>query len=432
MKYILQFKLKILARLIIKKYQPVIIGITGSVGKTSAKEAVFQVLKNQAAVRMSSRNYNNELGLPLTIIGAAAAGRNLFGWLKVFLRAARLILIRDKDYPRVLVLEMGVDRPGDMAYLTSIAPPNVGLVTMVSYSHLEYFGSLINIKKEKQVLIEQISNKESRGLAILNYDNEPTREMAEVSRARVLTYGLSEGADLQAQDVVYNFTKGNYEILGLNFKLNYKGSIVPVSIPGVMSPVALYAVLAGAAVGLYFEMNLVEIAKALRDFVLPPGRLHLISGIKQTFIIDDTYNSSPEAALAALDILREVKIDSPAKKYAVLGDMLEIGHYTEEGHRAVGKRAAENGLDYLIAVGEKARHFIHGAKEAGMSEERIFHFDSPEEAGSFLQERVKAGDVLLVKGSQGARMEKIVKELMAEPEKAAEFLVRQGQEWEDR
>lgn len=432
MKHILRFKLKILARLIIKKYRPIIIGITGSLGKTSAKEAVFQVLKDRFLVRMSSKNYNNEIGLPLTIIGAETAGHDLLAWLKVFFQACGLLITKDKNYPRVLILEMGVDRPGDMAYLTSIAPPSVGLVTMVSYSHLEYFGSLVNIQKEKQVLIEKISNQEGRGLAILNYDNEPTREMAEASRARVLTYGLKEGANLQAQDITYNFTRGNYELVGLNFKLNYNGSIVPVAIPGVMGPVALYAALAGAAVGLYFEMNLVEIAKALHDFVLPPGRLHFLPGIKHTFIIDDTYNSSPEAALAALEVLSGMKIDSSAKKYAVLGDMLEIGHYTEEGHRLVGQKVAQSGIDYLIAVGEKSRDFARGAKEAGLSENNIFHFNRSEEAGLFLQDRIKEGDVLLVKGSQGARLEKIVKELMAEPERASELLVRQGKEWENK
>ncbi len=431
MKKILRLKLKILARLILKKYKPVVVGITGSIGKTSAKEAVFTVLHNHFSVRMSLKNYNNEIGLPLTIIGIESAGRDLFAWLKVFTAAWRLLLFKDKNYPKILILEMGVDRPGDMDYLTAIAPVSVGLVTGVSYAHLEYFGSINNIKKEKQVLIEKIVNP-TKGLAILNYDNELTREMADVSRTRIMTYGLKPGANLQAQDIVYNLTKSNYELSGINFKLNYNGAIVPVLMPNVMSATALYAALAGAALGLYFEMNLVEIAQALHDFVLPPGRMHLLPGVKHTFLIDDTYNSSPEAALAAIEILSQMKIDEASKKYAVLGDMLEIGSYTEEGHRAVGAAVAKQGLNYLVAVGERARGFIHGAKEAGLDDNYLFHFDRPEEAGLFLQDRIKAGDVLLIKGSQGARMEKIVKELMAEPERASELLVRQGQEWENK
>jgi len=427
MRKILQIKLRILARLILKKYRPLIIGITGSLGKTSAKEAIGAVLKNKESVVMSHKNYNNEIGLPLTIIGAESAGRSFAGWMKIFFKAAGLILFKDEKYPRVLILEMGVDRPGDMAYLTAIAPPNIGIVTAVSYSHLEYFGSIINIKKEKQVLIENLDKK---GLAILNYDNEAAREMIETSKAKVLTYGLKAGADLQAQDIVYNFTKGNYELSGVNFKLDYQGSIVPVFMDNVMSETGLYAALAAAAVGLYFKMNLVEIAAALKDFSLPRGRMNILPGIKHTFIIDDTYNSSPEAALSALDILSRIKIDSSASKYAVLGDMLEIGHYTVEGHRLVGAKVAGNGLDYLIAVGEKSRDIIRAALENGMSEPNVFYFNQALEAGAFLQEKLKAGDIVLVKGSQGMRLEKIVKEIMAEPERAAELLVRQGKEWE--
>lgn len=427
MRKILQLKLKILAQLILKKYRPVVIGITGSLGKTSAKEAIYAVLKNKLAIRMSQKNYNNEIGLPLTIIGTDSAGRDLGGWLKIFSRALGLLLITDKNYPRVLVLEMGVDRPGDMAYLTAMATPRVGIITAVSYSHLEYFGDLVSIKKEKQVLLD---NLDAKGLAILNYDNAGTREIAVAGKTRTLTYGLQSGADLQAQDLVYNFTKGSYELNGLNFKLNYRGSIVPVFMDSVMTETAVYAALAAAAVGIYFDMNLVEIAQALRDFVLPKGRMNLLPGIKQTFIIDDTYNSSPEAAVAALKVLRRVKVEEKAHKYAVLGDMLELGNYTEEGHRMVGATTTEGGVDYLIAVGEKARDIIRGASAAGLEDDYLFGFDRAEEAGRFLQNRIKAGDVILVKGSQGMRMERVVKEIMAEPERAEELLVRQGKEWE--
>jgi len=429
MKKILQLKLKFWSRLILNKYQPVIIGITGSIGKTSAKEAIYEVLRDKLRVRTSFKNYNNEIGLPLTVIGRESPGRDLFGWAEVFLTAFRLCLIKDKNYPQVLILEMGVDRPGDMDYLTNIAPVDVGVVTAVSYSHLEYFGSVLNIKKEKQVLIEKL---DAKGLAILNFDNEYTKEMASVSKARILTYGLKAGANLQAQDIVYNFTKEGYDLSGINFKLNYNGSIVPVTMKNVMAETALYAALAAAAVAIYFDFNLVEVAQALKEFSLPKGRMNLLPGIKHTFIIDDTYNSSPEAALAAVDTLHRVKVDATAEKYAVMGDMLEIGSYTEEGHQIVGKKIAESGINHLIAVGERARDFIRGAKEAGMEDDYIFYFDKPEEAGKFLQNRIKAGDVLLIKGSQGARMEKVVKELMVEPERAEELIVRQGKEWENK
>lgn len=426
MRGILKLKLKILSKLILRKYQPRVIGITGSIGKTSAKEAVCLVLNTRFKVRASFKNYNNELGLPLTIIGVESAGKSLLGWFQIFVKAVSLILIRDKNYPEILVLEMGVDRPGDMAYLCSIINPEIGIETAISYSHLEYFGNVLNIKKEKQVLIENVDNK---GLSILNYDNEYTRDMASVSRAKVLTYGFGEGAMLQVQDLSYNFSKGDYDLSGIHFKMSYDGSIVPVFMKNVLSETAVYAALAGVAVGLHFEFNLVELAQILLDFNLPHGRMNLLPGIKNTFIIDDTYNSSPEACIAALDVLGKLRIAEDGKKYAVLGDMAEIGAYTEEGHELVGKKLVDSNIDYLIAVGAKSIHIINGAQDAGLKKDAIFHFDTSEEAGHFIQDRINSGDVILVKGSQSMRMEKAVLEIMAEPERAEELLVRQGQEW---
>lgn len=428
MKKILQLKLKIFARLILQKYQPKVIGITGSIGKTTAKEAIFHVLSKKFSVRTSFKNYNNEIGLPLVIIGSESPGKNFLGWFGVFFKALGLLLWRDKNYPRILVLEMGVDRPGDMDYLVSIAHPQVAVVTAVSFSHLEYFGSLNNIKKEKQRLAESL---DKNGLAILNFDSEPVREMAEVVKAKTISYGIKAEADLRAQDIAFNFVRGHYELSGVHFKVSYQGAIVPVFMKNVMSEPAVYAALSALAVGLGEGLNLVDLAAALSDFVPPHGRMNPLPGIKHSFLIDDTYNSSPEAALSAIKILSKVSIDSSAKKYAVLGDMLEIGAYTEEGHRQVGRAVYDSGIDILVAVGERARDFIRGAKDAGMEDEQVFYFDKPQEAGKFLQNRIKEGDILLIKGSQGARMEKIVKELMAEPEKAAELLVRQGSKWQE-
>jgi UDP-N-acetylmuramoyl-tripeptide--D-alanyl-D-alanine ligase len=426
MKRLLRLKLKIASKLLLKKYRPKIIGVTGSIGKSSAKEAIYHLLQKKFKLRKGIKNYNNEIGLPLTIIGVESPANNFFGWLAVLRKVLSLLIFKDKDYPEILILEMGVDHPGDMEYLSSIVKVDVAVVTAVSYSHLEYFGNLQNIKKEKQVLIEKL---DQQGLAVLNYDSEPVKEMAELSRAKILSYGLKNSANLQAQDINYNFTRDSYELSGIHFKLNDEGSVVPVFLKNVMSEPAIYAALAAAAVGLYFKMNLVEIAAALSDFSLPPGRMNLLPGIKHSFLIDDTYNSSPEAAISAIDILSKINIDASAHKYAVLGDMLEIGSYTEEGHQLVGQKVCREKIDFLIAVGERARDFIKGAKNAGCGDEHIFYFDRAEEAGHFLQNRIKEGDVLLIKGSQGMRMEKIVKELMAEPEKAAQLIVRQDKEW---
>ena len=429
MKRLIKLKLKILSKLILKKYKPKIIGITGSVGKTSAKEAVYTVLKTKFNVRRNTKNYNNEIGLPLTIIGSDSPGKSIFGWLGVFFKALGLILFKDKNYPKILVLEMGVDRPGDMKYLMGIAKGDIGIVTLISHSHEEFFEDVKEIQKEKGLLVE---NLKPGGWAILNFDDELTRELAGKSKVKVLSYGFKEGAMLRAQELVFSFekTKDIKNLLGISFKLNYNGSFVPVLLPQVIGYNSIYAALVAAAVGATMEMNLVEISKAMREFDSPNGRMNLIDGIKHTLIIDDTYNSSPISVMSALDIVSKIPIAKGARRFAVLGDMLELGKYSEEGHREVGRYAAKSGANKLITVGERSRDIARSAEEAGMARDNIFEYTDVAEAGRFIQQRIEQGDLILVKGSQGLRLEKIVKEIMAEPLRAKELLVRQEEEWE--
>jgi len=431
MRKLIQLKLKILSKLILKKYKPKIIGITGSVGKTSAKEAVYTVLKTKFNVRRNTKNYNNEIGLPLTIIGSDSPGKSIFGWLGVFFKALGLILFKDKNYPKILVLEMGVDRPGDMKYLMGIAKGDIGIVTLISHSHEEFFEDVKEIQKEKGLLVE---NLKPGGWAILNFDDELTRELAGKSKVKVLSYGFKEGAMLRAQELVFSFekTKEVDNLLGLSFKLTYNGSFIPVLLPQVIGYNSIYAALVAAAVGLTMEMNLVEISKAMREFDSPNGRMNLIDGIKHTLIIDDTYNSSPISVMSALDIVSKIPIAKGARRFAVLGDMLELGKYSEEGHREVGRYAAKSGANKLITVGERSRDIARSAEEAGMARDNIFEYTDVAEAGRFIQQRIEQGDLILVKGSQGLRLEKIVKEIMAEPLRAKELLVRQEEEWEDK
>ncbi len=423
MKKLIQWKLKILAKMILAKYKPEIIGITGSVGKTSAKEAVYAVLKRRFNVRRSEKNYNNEIGVPLTVIGADSPGRNMLGWASVFLRALRLILVKDRNYPAVVVLEMGVDRPGDMKYLKSMVKCRMGIITAIGHSHLEFFASLEEIQKEKAELID-FTDKDAK--AVLNCDDERVREIMERSGEKAITYGFDPAADVQARGAVMNFKE---EKRGISFELVHGDSSVPVFLTGVLGRSSVYAALAGAAVGILYGMELAEIAAGLRGLKAAPGRMKLIAGIKRTLIIDDTYNSSPQSSIAALETIKELPREPGAKKFAVLGDMFELGKYCREGHREVGAYAAGAEIDVLIAVGERAVDIGQGAKDAGLSEDNIFHFDGAESAGKFVQDRIKENDLVLIKGSQAMRMEKIVREIMAEPMRAEELLVRQGDEW---
>lgn len=424
LKKIVQKTLALLARAILRKYRPKVIGVTGSVGKTSTKQAIFKVLSLKFNVRQNIKNYNNEIGLPLTIIGASSGGRSIWGWLGVLIKALVLLAWRDKNYPKILVLEMAVDRAGDMKYLTDLAPCDISVVTNISPVHLEFFKTLDRIAKEKSVIISHLGKND---WAVLNGDNRHVAEMEQLVKGRVIKYGVTnDQAQIRASEVVISKDIGQ-QVVGLSFKLSYQGSTVPVLLPNILGEHLIYAALAAAAVGIINGMNLLEISEALRLFEAPKGRMHLLAGIKNTFIIDDSYNAGPDSMVAALAVLG--KLNVLQKKVAVLGDMLELGEYTVEAHQNIGKLVAENRINILITVGERAKIIASEAEKCGISPENIFSFSDSESAGRFIQDRIEQGDFILVKGSQGMRMEKIVKEIMAEPLKAKELLVRQDKPW---
>ena len=428
-KRILEKILKILTVKIVQKYKPDIIGITGSVGKTSTKEAVYSVLKEKFNVRRNVKNYNNEIGVPLTVIGQESGGHSIFRWFWIFLKAIILILGNDKNYPKILALEMGADRPGDIGYLVDMVPCKVGLVTAIGTMgpvHVEFFKDIDQLVKEKKKIVSHLKKDD---WAILNQDDERVYGMKEGLKSQVITFGFGEEADLTAKEFKISkhlHLENDQQITGVSFKLSYQGSIVPVFLPNVLGKHQVYVSLAAAAVGKAFDMNLVDISRGLMKYQSPRGRMTLLKGIKDTLIIDDTYNSSPVATVAALGTLRQAEING--RRFACLADMAELGSYTEEGHAEVGERAAQT-CDYLITVGDKAKMMAESAREHGLSEDHIFTFANSEEAGKFVQKRLKLGDLVLAKGSQSMRMEKLVKEIMAEPWNAKKLLVRQEASW---
>jgi len=241
-----------------------------------------------------------------------------------------------------------------------------------------------------------------------------------------MTYGFDQGADVTAQEV--NISQGNEgDTRGLSFKLSYEGSTVPILLPHILGEHLIYSALAASAIGLIYKMNLVDIAQNLMHFSAPKGRMNIVNGIKGTIIIDDSYNASPESMIGAINALGKIK--TKHEKYVVLGDMLELGEFTEEGHKKVAKALAMSEVDYLITVGERARIIAGEAIRLKMPKDKVFSFSKNLEAGKFVQKRIRQGDYILIKGSQGARMEKVVKEIMAEPLRAKELLVRQEKPW---
>lgn len=424
---LLHYLLRKFAKNIIQKYHPDVVGITGSVGKTSSKEAIAEVLSTRFNVRASKKNYNNEVGLPLTVIGfEKSPGRSLFGWMVVFVKAVKLLVIHDKNYPQILVLEMGADKPGDIQYLVEIAPCKVGVLTFISHAHTEHFKTINKIAQEKRTII---SHLQPHGFAVLNYDNQLVMENAGVTRAETITYGFKDGADLQATDLNVLMSEDGRRPIGFNFKIKYKGSIVPVFLPEIISHSFVPATLSALVVASVFGINLIEAAESLRRLKPIPGHMRAIPGIKNTLLIDDTYNSSPAAVRGALNTLATVKLSEGSKRIAALADMLELGPETEFAHREIGHLVAELGIDELVTVGAASKITADAAKEAGMDEAHIVSFADSSEAGKYVQELMGKGDVVLVKGSQSMRMEKIVKEVMAEPLRAEELLVRQERHW---
>lgn len=425
----LEKALRFMAVLILYKYNPKIIGITGSVGKTSAKEAIFMVLNQRFRVRKNEKNYNNEIGLPLTIIGSGSGGRSVWKWAGVFLKWIGT-LIFPVEYPEVLALEMGADRPGDIKYLTKFIKCEGAVITEASGSHLEFFKTLDKVAEEKWNLVESLDKD---GFAAINIDNPKIAKLKNQSKKEginFLTYGFSDEADLKAAEVFYNYSEenenGKKEIKGLSFKLNYKGTTIPVRLNNVLAQHSIYAALAAIAVGVGFKLNLVEIAASLENFVMPSGRMGLVNGVKSSMIIDDTYNSSPISAAAALLAMKNIKA---SRKIAVLGDMFELGTETEAGHRVLAKKFIEAGGNIFFAVGQRMKFAVAELEKHNFNRENIYEFDNPDEAKKTLQKIVREGDLILVKGSQGMRMEKVVEEIMNEPEKSKELLCRQDASW---
>ncbi len=344
-----------------------VIGITGSVGKSSTKELVAAVLQQQFTLLKSEGNYNNEIGLPLTLLQL------------------------DSTHERV-VLEMGTYGRGEITRLCEIAKPVVGVVTLVGPVHLERMGSIENIAIAKAELPQALP---ADGVAILNYDDERVRAMAAQTQAEVMTYGLDPAADLWADDI------SSEGLEGIHFTLHYHNEGFHVQVP-LLGRHSVHTALRATAVGLAEGMAWDQILAGLQDR-RAALRLVAVPGPQGSTILDDTYNASPASVIAALNLLSELS----GRKIAVLGDMLELGDYEDEGHRLVGLRALDV-ADVLVTVGTLGRMIAIEAIQNGMSRDRVQMCESNEEAIAYLDRAIQPDDMILVKGSRGLHMEDIV------------------------
>ena len=353
-----------------------IIGITGSVGKTTTKELVATVLSTRYATIKSEASYNNEIGLPLT-------------------------LLRLRPHHQRAVLEMGCYVPGDIRFLSDIALPHIGVITNVGPSHLERMGSMEAIANTKAELIEALPPD---GVAILNGDDARVRGLRDRTRARTVMYGLTPDCDVWADDL------DSRGLEGIAFRVHAQGESLRVRVP-LLGLHSVHTALRAIAVGLSDGMTWEEIIAGLNA---EPDQIRLVvvPGVHGSTILDDTYNASPDSGLAALNLLKEM----PGRRIAVLGDMLELGAYEAEGHELVGCRAAEV-AQRLIAVGERSRHIAEAARSCGMRADAVEWFATNDEALAALRDELQAGDFVLVKGSRGVQMETIVAGLAADTAK---------------
>ena len=344
-----------------------VIGITGSVGKSTTKEITAEVLSRRFRTIKNPGNLNNEIGLPLTLLQA------------------------DETYERA-VLEMGFYVPGEIALLCDIAMPAVGVVTNISEVHLERAGSMEAIVQGKGELVEALP---ADGIAVLNHDEPLVRELSARTKAEVFYYGMDPKADLWASEVE------GLGLEGIRCVLHYAGDSIHLRVP-LLGRHSVHTVLRAAAVGILEGLTWQEIAGGLQSNG-SQLRLVAVQGPNGALILDDTYNAAPTSVLAALNLLEELD----GRKVAVLGDMLELGEYEEKGHRLVGARAAEI-ADLLITVGDRAKWIASEAKTIGMLEDQVVEFTESQEVIDFLEGRVTESDVILVKGSRGMRMDLIV------------------------
>jgi len=410
------------AKAALVRHKPYIIGVTGNLGKTGTKDAIYAVLKDHYHVRRSEKSMNSEFGVPLTILGEKSGWNNPLKWAIVLIRGFFVVFV--KEYPTHLVLEIGADRPGDIKDITSWIKPDITVVTQFGQVpvHIEFFPNREAVVEEKGYLVSAL--KES-GLFIYNADDHDAKTLLEKTSAQKMSIGIHEKADVRATAVkLYGKPlKGTETNITLG---DVKEHLV---LPEVVGRSPVYCALPALAIAHHLGIALPVACAALRDEPKPKGRMRLLSGMNDTVIIDDSYNASPKAVEHGLKTLSE--IDTVGRKIAVLGDMLELGEHTRDEHYKVGKYAA-GACHKLITVGIRSRVIAEGALDAKMSDENILQCESSIDAGKELVKMLAPHDIVYVKGSQGVRMERAIKMILAETHNPKAVLVRQENEWLSR
>ena len=418
------------AQAVIRRYKPKIIGVTGSVGKTTTKDLIYSVLSGNFSVRKNIKSFNSDIGMPLTVLDLPNAWLSPFAWLKNLLLGfwkVSIYYLLSITYPKYLVLELSADHPGDIKSPVSWLKPEIGVITGFGNEipvHAEFFHNIESLIEEKGELLKVLPEN---GVAILNIDDARVWGMRGNTRAHIISYGFDQEAKIRGDGFHISYNEEGLP-KGIGFRIDYEGKSVPVRLSGVLGKGHAYAALAATAVAVKLGMNLVAISQALSEHVFSPGRMRILDGLRGVIIIDDTYNSSPAAVKIALEAIHELK---SGRKIVVLGDMLELGKYSESEHKKVGTWV-RGVTDTLVCVGERAKVIGESAITDGFVKNNVHFFSDSYKTGNFLKDFVTTGDMVLLKASQSIRLERATEMLMANPSQASELLVRQEKEWKKR
>jgi len=420
LKFLVTLILSLLARLVVRRYRPHVVMITGSVGKTSTKDAVAAVLSTRFLVRKSEKSFNSEFGVPFTILGVDNPWDNPFAWFSLVKKSIGLLVLPNV-YPKMLVLEVAADRPGDLARILRIVTPDAVVVTPFPEIpvHVEAYASPEAVHEEE---FSPAYALHAAAPLIVSADDAYARDNAVRTPAHVITYGTDEKATVRLSHIDYTESEG--KVAGMQAEVIVQGVKKTIFVKGSVGGAQVFPGAAALAAALAFDIDPDKALAALAESYEPPaGRGRLIEGKNGSVVIDDSYNSSPVAVEYALKTLKD--FPRAKRRIAVLGDMLELGRYSVTEHERIGTLARRS-ADIVVAVGIRSRAF---ALAEGNAE--VLLYDNAQAAAEALAEYVQPGDVLLVKGSQSIRMEHIVRTLLANPADIS-LLVRQERKWRER
>lgn len=406
-------KLEILARIKLRRMKARVIGITGSVGKTTCKDAIYDVLSKHYKVLKNEKSFNSEFGLPLTILQQNSGFSSPLQWFTILIKSFwRTFFVNDKfDY---LVLEMGVDKKGDMDFLTKLAKPDIACIIAIKPVHMDesQFSDIREIFDEKKKIFRYAKTR------LINKDDEYVSGL----KGNV-SYGFVEGSDFKA----FGFMQTER---GVDFDVEYEGSDYHFFIP-VFGKYQISTLMPAIVIGFLTKVPASAIREALKEYTLPPGRMSLIEGIDNSLILDSSYNSSPGAVKESLKLLDYFGKKKGGRRVFVFGNMNELGKKSRELHEKVGETIPDY-TDLLITVGDDVRYAASAANKNGLDSLNIASFETAREAAEFYKENIHENDTVLVKGSQNkVRLEIFIKEIMKHPEKAEELLVRQEEKWQN-